>query len=361
MKWNWQQNDWPNFKYNPDIIQKLESQFLLRAGEMHGVFKHLSESDKNHLAVEVFSEEAVKTSEIENEFLNRASVQSSIQKKLGLKTETGKSTLPEQGIAELMVELFQTFDRPLSHKLLFRWHKSISKGNNELRDIGRYRKHDDPMQVVSGAVNRRKVHFEAPPSKNVLQEMKVFIKWFQASSFPALAKAGIAHLYFVSIHPFEDGNGRMARALSEKSLSMALGQPSLIGISLAIQKNRKKYYEALEKANKRNEVTDWLIYFSNIVLESLFLTESLVDFVLSKAKFFEQFSGKLNPRQEKVLLRMFKAGPGGFGGGLSAEKYLSMTKTSRASVTRDLQELVELGALTRTGELRHTRYWLKMN
>jgi len=197
--------------------------------------------------------------------------------------------------------------------------------------------------------------------------MKRFIAWFNATApggktpLPALTRAAIAHLYFVCIHPFEDGNGRIGRALAEKSLAQNLGQPSLIALAYTIERKRKDYYAALERNNKDLEITGWMKYFANTILEAQNNTIKRVDFYIAKAKFYEKFRGKLNQRQEKVVARMFREGIDGFKGGLSAENYISIANTSRATATRDLQDLVEKGALTRTGELRHTRYHLNMN
>jgi Fic family protein len=164
----------------------------------------------------------------------------------------------------------------------------------------------------------------------------------------------------VCIHPFEDGNGRIGRALAEKSLAQNLGQPSLIALAYTIERKRKDYYGALEHNNKDLEVTDWMIYFANTILEAQNNTIKRVDFYVAKAKFYQRFRDQLNERQEKVIARMFREGIDGFTGGLSAENYISISRTSRATATRDLQELVALGALTRTGELRHTRYYLNL-
>lgn len=366
MIWNWQRKDWPNFTFDAKALDSYEKEFLLKSGRFFGAFEHLNKEEQAHLTVELISDEAVKTSEIEGEILSRDSVQSSVREQFGLQPistdEIGvnKSSPEEQAIAEMMVNLFRTFDEPLSRKMLFNWHKMLMENKN-LSDIGRYRTHADPMQVVSGYVHKRKVHFEAPPSNKVPLEMKNYINWFRSNSqLSILARAGIAHLYFVSIHPFEDGNGRIARALSVKTLSEGLEQPSLIALSQAIQSNRKKYYNALEQANKHNDVTDWLIYFSETILKAQELTEDMIKFVIAKTKLLEKVVGLLNTRQKKAILTLFKFGPTGFKAGLSAEKYISITKTSRATATRDLHELVEIGALSRTGELKHTRYWLKL-
>ena len=196
--------------------------------------------------------------------------------------------------------------------------------------------------------------------------MKRFITWFNETApdgkhpMPALTRAGIAHLYFVSIHPFEDGNGRIGRALAEKSLAQNLGQPSLIALAYTIERKRKEYYAALERNNKSAQITDWLTWSADTTLEAQQNTIGRVDFYIAKARFYQRLGGKMNERQAKVIARMFREGIDGFRGGLSAENYIAISRTSRATATRDLQDLVEKGALTRTGELRHTRYHLEL-
>jgi Fic family protein len=219
---------------------------------------------------------------------------------------------------------------------------------------------------VSGPIATPKVHFEAPPSDKIPTEMNRFLTWFNHTApdgqqpLPTLTRAGIAHLYFESIHPFEDGNGRIGRALSEKALSQSLGRPTLIALSQTICRNRKAYYTALEDNSKDLNITDWLLYFTRTVLEAQQYTQRLIDFLIAKTRLYDRLRGKINERQDKALARMFREGLDGFKGGLSAENYLKITNTSRATATRDLQSLVELGALRKTGELKHTRYWLSI-
>lgn len=366
MTWNWQKSDWPQFSYKKSALADLEARFLRQSGVFLGALKHISTEDKNTLIVDLMSTEALKTSEIEGEILNRDSLQSSIRRNFGLDTKNRKIPPAEQGVAEMMVHLYKTFSKPLSHEQLFTWHKMLMKGRKDLSALGAYRTHADPMQVVSGVIHKPKVHFEVPPSKALKREMTRFIKWFNDTApegknpLPALTRVGIAHLYFVCIHPFEDGNGRIGRAIAEKALSQSLGQPTLIALSHTIQERKKAYYDSLERNNKDNEITDWLSYFANTVLEAQVYTQKLVDFLIEKSKLYDRLRGKLNERQEKVVARMFHEGPEGFKGGLSAEKYLSIAKTSRATATRDLQDLVEMGALVKTGERKYTRYWLNV-
>lgn len=369
MTWNWDKPGWPAFTYDSAALAPLECQFLLHSGEFLGACKHVGAADQETLKIELISDEALKTSEIEGEILNRDSVQSSLRHQfgLGLGTDDRRISPAERGIAEMMVDLYKNFAAPLTHETMFAWHRMIMSGERRIQVIGAYRSHSDPMQVVSGPIHNHKVHFEAPPSSKMAREMDGFVDWFNGTApdgkhpLPAVTRAGIAHLYLVSIHPFEDGNGRVGRALAEKSLAQNLGQPSLIALAYTIERKRKGYYVALEKNNKELEITDWLVFFGQTIIEAQRNTIKRVDFYVAKSKFYEQIRGKLNERQEKVIARIFREGIDGFKGGLSAENYISIAKTSRATATRDLQGLVALGALTRTGELRHTRYYLNIN
>lgn len=367
MTWNWKQPDWPTFRFDSKALEALEQQFLLRSGEFIGAYKHVSADDQESLKIELISEEAVKTSEIEGEILNRDSVQSSLRAQFGLGAEKPGVKPAERGISKMMAGLYRDFAAPLTDQTMFDWHALLLAGDRSIKVIGSYRTHSEPMQVVSGPIERRKVHFEAPPSARVVEEMRRFVAWFNESGpagrqpLPALTRAAIAHLYFVSIHPFEDGNGRIARALAEKSLAQNLGQPSLIALAYTIERQRKDYYAALEQNNSELTVDGWMNYFATVVLEAQHNTIKRVEFYVAKAKFYERFRDRFNERQSKVIARMFREGVDGFKGGLSAEKYINISKTSRATATRDLQDLVERGALTRTGELRHTRYFLNLS
>jgi Fic family protein len=362
MTWNWQKPDWPRFAWDKTALAKAEEQFLLEAGVFVGTAKHLPPDDHEQLTVEAMSTEALTTSQIEGDILDRASVQSSIRRQLGLAADSRRVKPAEQGIAEMMVDLYRRFAEPLSDEMLFAWHSMLVQGRRDLKDTGRYRTDEEPMQVVSGAVYAPKVHFEAPPSSAVPREMKAFVDWFNRTTpagsepLPSLTRAGIAHLYFVSVHPFEDGNGRIARAIAEKALAQGLGQPTLVALAATILARRKAYYEALEAANKDNEITAWLCWFAATTLEAQRRTIASVDFLIEKTRLLDRLRGQLNDRQERALVRMLREGPEGFKGGLSAGNYVSITGASPATATRDLADLVAKGALVRTGERRHARY-----
>ncbi len=366
MTWNWQQPDWPHFAYDTAALEPFEHRFLRRSGEFIGAFKHIGAGDRDLLKIELISDEALKTSEIEGEILNRDGVQASLRQQFGIGDDQQRVPPAERGIAEMMANLYSGFAEPLTHETMFAWHTMVMSGHRNIQVVGGYRTHAEPMQIVSGHLHDPEVYFEAPPSSRMKQEMDGFVAWFNETApegkhpLPALTRAGIAHLTFVSIHPFEDGNGRIGRTLAEKSLAQNLGQPSLIALAWTIERERKAYYAALERSNKENEITDWLTYFAETVLEAQGNTIERLDFYVAKSKFYERFRALLNERQTKVTARMFREGIDGFKGGLSAENYITITKISRATATRDLQDLVACHAFTRTGELRHTRYHLNL-
>lgn len=366
MIWNWQQDDWPHFRWRQDALLEFETKFLRQSGTIMGAARHINEGDKNLLTIEIITDEALNTSAIEGEYLNRDSVQASVRRNFGLEVDNRRVEPAERGIADMLTDLYKHYDAPLSHNTLYRWHEMLTNGRHDLRDIGRYRTHPEPMQVVSGPVHNPVIHFEAPPSAAMQKEMDGFIAWFDKTKpggrnpLPALTRTGIAHLYFVCIHPFEDGNGRIGRALAEKALSECLSAPALIALSQTIEENRKDYYRALELNNKDTEITDWLVYFAQTVLEAQHCSLEKIDFLIEKTKFYDRLRGKLNERQDKVIERMFREGVKGFKGGLSAENYISITGTSRATATRDLRDLVAKGALLKTGTLKSTRYYLNI-
>lgn len=362
MIWNWQHPDWPNFSWDRGRLVRAEEEFRLRGGVYIGSVRHMAAADKDQLATDTMTLEAISTSEIEGEYLDRASVQSSIRRHLGLATDHRRAGAAENGIAEMMVDLHRSFSEPLSHERLFVWHRMLAAGRRDLVEIGGYRRHDDPMQVVSGPLHAPKVHFEAPPSADIPREMDGFLDWFNrtapdgAEPLPALTRAGLAHLRFVCIHPFEDGNGRIGRAIAEKALAQGFGQPTLTALAATILAKRKTYYDALERNNTLLEVTDWLTWFAATAIEAQRRGLALVDFMVEKARLLERLGNQLNGRQSKALQRMLQEGPEGFAGGLSAGNYVAITRTTTATASRDLADMVAKGALLRSGERRHARY-----
>jgi Fic family protein len=247
--------------------------------------------------------------------------------------------------------------------MFYKWHSRLFNDQSHINDCGKYRTHHEPMQIISNRYDSPKVFFEAPPSMKIPHEMAMFVKWFNSTSLsaPILGRAAIAQVYFESIHPFEDGNGRIGRVLVEKVLSQGIERPILIAVSKVLEKRKKEYYAALERCNRTLDVGHWVEFFADAILQAQEESMTLLYFLIEKSKMLTALSGQLNPRQEKVLLRMFAEGLNGFKGGLSAENYIAITKTSRATATRDLNDLVQKGALIKSGELRHTRYDLSLS
>ncbi len=362
MSWNWELPDWPKFHYFPSRIAQWEKHFLLGVGSAFAFLKSLEENDYNKFIVEILSSEGLESSKIEGEILDRESLQSSIRQCFGLDGKSKRGLEKESRMAKLLLDVYETFDRPLTHEMLWHWHSMLFDGQSHISDHGKYRTHAESMQIVSNRYGSATVFFEAPPSARVFDEMSAFINWFNQSllSQPSLGRAAIAHVYFESVHPFEDGNGRIGRILVEKVLSQGVGRSLLIAVSKVLEKEKKEYYSQLEKCNRTLEVQDWVEYFAQAILQAQEESMNLLYFLINKSKMLTALSGQLNARQEKVLLRMFAEGPNGFKGGLSAENYIRITNASRATATRDLSDLVQKRALVKTGELRHTRYWLNL-
>lgn len=366
MTWNWERRNWPKFIWDEEALMDFSYQFVANASHIASHLRFIEKEEEVQLIVDLISDEAYRSSKIEGEDLDRNSLQSSVRRHFGLQWGIKNKAPKEYGIAEMMVNLYKTYDQALSHDQLFAWHQMLMNGRRDLTTIGAYRVHQEKMQIVSNHMDRPVVYFEAPPSAVVSQEMDRFIDWFNGfaannkSPLHALIHSGVAHLYFESIHPFEDGNGRIGRAITEKALSQYLKKPTLIALSYQIEQDRKAYYGALQKNSLDLEITDWLIYFCKTVIAAQQHTYQLIHFITEKSRFFHSYNSQLNDRQQKVLKRMFKEGPNGFEGGLSAGNYLSITKTSRATATRDLQHLVSIGALHKQGQGRHTRYFLNI-
>jgi Fic family protein len=363
MIYNWQQPDWLDFRYELGNIEDALFSFAEQTGHVTGILKSLPEDEEMEAIINTMVIEAIKTSQIEGESLNRHDVVSSIRNNLGLNaTPENVRDKRAQGAGELMIDVRRTYAEPMTEQKIFDWHRMIMRGNTQVH-AGVWRKHEEPMQVLSGAIGKEKIHFEAPPSSHVPEEMAGFIQWFNDTAprgrkeiKKAPIRSAIAHLYFETIHPFEDGNGRIGRAIAEKALSQTLGRPVLLSLSRTIEADKKSYYAAIEKAQRSNIITQWIEYFVDVVLTAQKQAIEFVDFILKKSKFFDRYKNLMNERQLKVVRRMLDDGPDGFLGGMNAGKYVSITKSSKATATRDLQHLVELGVFIPEGGGRSTRY-----
>ena len=250
-----------------------------------------------------------------------------------------------EGIANLIYNARETFENELTEDIINEWHYKLTEHGHSIKNVGRYR--DCPIYVVSGGggIGKEKIQFEAPPSEKLRGEMKKFIKWFNSNKPEnPILRASIVHHYFVSIHPYEDGNGRIARALTEKALSQGLKQPIILSLSETISRNKKYYYEAIRKSQKNNDITHWVKYFSKIVLEAHRRTEKQIQFTIDKARFFQFFENKLNDRQLLVIRRLLQATDNAERG-LSNKRYQKLAKTNKSTATRDLADLVKKGII----------------
>lgn len=368
MKYIWQLTGWPNFTYDMEPLQETLYLYAKISGEVSGGFQQIAQEDQKEALLDIIVAEALKTSEIEGEYYDQEDVRSSLKNHLGISTKKKRiKDKRAENISRLMVCTRETFLQDLSEEALFGWHKILMADHPDMnfKDIGKWRDGQEPMQIISGPDGQEKVHYQAPPSKIVAEEMSGFINWFNKTSpasnrvaLPGPIRAAIAHLYFECIHPFEDGNGRVGRAISEKALSQDLGRPVLLSLSSEIMKSKKAYYEHLSKFSRDSlDISGWISYFTNLIYSAQVSTRDLIEFVLYKARFWREWSDKLNPRQISVLQRMFGEGPDGFKGGISASKYMKLTGVSKATATRDLTDLLAKGCIV-AGESkgRSTRY-----
>ena len=366
--YNWQQADWPQFTYKLNQMEEGLFAFERQAGTLEGIATSLPQGMQQDHLVNTMLLEAMKTSEIEGVHLSRKDVLSSIRRNLGLDPDQiAIGDKKAKGTADMLSDVRITYEDPLDEKKLFHWHVMLMADTRGVQ-IGKWRDHPEPMQVISGAIGKEKIHFEAPPSDRVPVEMRSFIYWYNETApggkkqmLSGLVRSAIAHLYFETIHPFEDGNGRIGRALSEKVLAQHLGKPLLFSLSAAIESAKSEYYHALEKAQRSNDITTWIEYFVNLINRAQSDALNQITFTLKKTRLFDTYQNVLNNRQEKVIRRMLEAGPDGFEGGMNATKYKSIAKISKATATRDLQDLVEKNILSlNKGGGRSTSYSLNL-
>ncbi|MFY9152975.1 MAG: Fic family protein [Prolixibacteraceae bacterium] len=368
MKYNWQLQGWPKFSFEITEIQPLVLEFAKETGEINGMIQGLPDHLKQETLLQLMMSEALKTSEIEGEYISREDVLSSLRNNLGLNdmpvpVKDRRAT----GIAQLMTEVRKSFQEPLTINTLKTWHGLLITGTRNINP-GDWRKGNAPMQVISGAVGREVVHYEAPPSEKVPTEMESFVEWYNSAVFPlkgeiaeGVLKSAISHLYFESIHPFEDGNGRIGRAVAEKALSQSLNRPVMLSLSKAIENNKKDYYNALKEAQRSLNITSWITYFTLVIIDAQRDAKSMVQFTLKKSRFFDRYKDELNERQSKAVLKIMEQGADGFEGGMTARKYMSITRASKATATRDLQQLYDLGVFAREGGGRSVRYQLNFD
>lgn len=354
MKWIWQQSDWPDFRYDKRILEDRDIAFRINSERLMGRFEALPRAYQEDATIDLMLSEAIKTSAIEGEELDRESVRSSL---LSLITS---DTLPETtdqkavGAASLLVDVRRNWRASLTHELLGKW-QSMAVPEQRYTTImrGAYRNDPSSMQIVSGPYGRERVHYEAPPAARVPDEMAKFLGWYNQSSplngdrkIPGIARAGIAHLWFEVIHPFDDGNGRVGRAIADHALSQYLGYPTTACLATAIEADKKSYYLQLEKASCGSlDINGWLDYFSDTVNQAQEIAREEVDFVLAKTRFYEAYGSQLNDRQARMVSRVFAEGRKGFEGGITTRKYEAITKCPNRTASRDLSDLVAKGII----------------
>ena len=348
MHYIWQHSNWPNFTWQSDQLLNALSKARFSQGKLLSRVSALGMHLSREAQAEILIEETIKTAAIEGQTLDRDSVRSSVARRLGLPA-AGLQTAGRHvdGLVDVLLDATLHYDKPLTAERMKTWQAALfPTGYSGLRRIrtGKWRG-PNPMQVVSGPVGREKVHFEAPPSDKVALEVRKFISWWEKESIPmdGLLRAGIAHFRFITIHPFEDGNGRIARALTD----MALAQDEKLttrfySLSSRIMLERDDYYNVLERCQKGNEdITRWLKWFLCCFQRAVEDSQTLILKVLAKAEFWQRHAQVvLNERQRKVINRLLDAGPGGFEGGLTTRKYVSMAKVSRATAFREISDLV---------------------
>jgi Fic family protein len=349
----WESADWPEWRYDSASLAPALAETSRAQGLLLGRLADVGLPLREQASFAALTEDVVKTSEIEGEHLNVESVRSSLARHLGL--EIGALAPVDRhvdGVVEMVLDATTNFSAPLSGKRLYGWHAGLFptgySGLTRIR-VGAWRNDaTGPMQVVSGPGHRRKVHYEAPPANNLKKEMARFLEWANAGApEPALIKAGLAHLWFVTLHPFDDGNGRIARAVGDMFLARADNSPErFYSLSAQIQRERKAYYEVLERTQKRTmDVTEWLGWFLGTLGRAVTSAQSTLDTVLSKARFWQRWAGApMNERQVKLLNRLLD----GFDGKLTSSKWAAIAKCSPDTALRDINELVALGVLLRS-------------
>jgi Fic family protein len=396
----WQHKQWPNFVYDSEKLSALAYQYAKQTAKLSGSFLQIDLDDALTAQLDLMVDEAINTSLIEGENLNPASVRSALQHFSNQNLDLNLTLIPinaapiyfpdskAEGLAALIVDVRKNFHKPLSRELLFNWHQMVLVGfedsilNSDLT-VGQWRNSPEPMQIVSGPIGYERVHYEAPDSKDLDQMMSDFLDWFnsgfsdsssltsESQSIPGVIRAGIAHLWFEVIHPFDDGNGRIGRAIIEYALAQDLGAPVVLSMSTHIEKNRKEYYQQLNQAsccdaNELNNkgalnITPWLVWFIKTLMAAQKDAEAKMEVIFQKTQFWQRHKNTdLSERQKMALNKIFKAGKEGFPNGISAQKYAALAKCAKATATRDLGDLVSKDCLSVEGVGRGIRYFIKL-
>ena len=363
MKYIHNLTDWPDLRWSDEKLAQRLATVRHRQGRLIGHMEALGFALREEAVLHALTEDVLKSSEIEGEVLDREQVRSSIARRLGM--EIGGLVAADrhvEGVVEMMLDATQNYRQPLTAERLFGWHAALfptGRSGMSRITVGAWRTPDaGPMQVVSGPVGRERVHYEAPGSERLDEEMSRFLDWFETATPDPVLKAGIAHLWFVTIHPFDDGNGRIARAIADLALARAEGTAQrFYSMSAQIRTERKAYYDMLEATQKGDiDVTPWLLWFIDCLDRAFDGAEIILASVIRKARFWEAMAEhKLNERQRKIINRLLD----GFEGKLTNAKWATITKASPDTALRDINDLVQRGILTKDpGGGRSTSYSL---
>jgi Fic family protein len=365
--WIWQRPEWPEFHWDSARMAQPLAAARRAQGELSGMARLLDPDSDLYAQLEVLTSEGVATSAIEGERFDPNALRSSLARRLGLPT----AGLPApsrsiEGLVDVLLDANQKLDKPLTQKILAGWQAALfptgRSGLSKIR-VGALRG-TSPMRIVSGPIGRQRVHYEAPPRRGLEQELKRFLGWFNRppADMDGLLRAGLAHAWFELIHPFEDGNGRVGRALLDRALAQDENRSSrLYRLSARFMSVRGEYYDALQALSRGDlDATDWLKWFLEQVVAACGESAGTVERVLQKARFWMRHAQSgLNARQRKALNALLDTGSGGFVGGMTNKKFAHLTHVSPATAQRDLAELAERGILRTEGAGRSVRYVLQ--
>ena len=357
----YEQKNWPKFAWDTELITKILGSVRHRQGKILGQMQALGFQIQEETMLKALTMDVMKSSEIEGELLNPEQVRSSIARRLGIEIAGAiPSERNVEGIVEMMLDATQQYTIPLTEERLFDWHAALfPTGRSGMHKIKTAAWRDDVMQVTSGPMGKERVHFEAPAASKVPREMSLFLEWIEKEqNLDLVLKAGLAHLWFVTIHPFDDGNGRIARALTDMLLAQADKSPQrFYSMSAQIQAERNEYYNILENTQKGDlDITPWLIWFLDCLIRSMDQTDETIAKTMVRAQFWETHKETLlNSRQQKILQLLLD----NFYGNLNVSKYAKIVKTSTDTALRDLQDLVKKDIIEQLGSGRSTSYRLK--
>ena len=357
----YEQKNWPKFAWDTELITKILGSVRHRQGKILGQMQALGFQIQEETMLKALTMDVMKSSEIEGELLNPEQVRSSIARRLGIEIAGAiTSERNVEGIVEMMLDATQQYTIPLTEERLFDWHAALfPTGRSGMHKIKTAAWRDDVMQVTSGPMGKERVHFEAPAASKVPREMSLFLEWIEKEqNLDLVLKAGLAHLWFVTIHPFDDGNGRIARALTDMLLAQADKSPQrFYSMSAQIQAERNEYYDILENTQKGDlDITPWLIWFLDCLIRSMDQTDETIAKTMVRAQFWETHKETLlNARQQKILQLLLD----NFYGNLNVSKYAKIVKTSTDTALRDLQDLVKKDIIEQLGSGRSTSYRLK--